>query len=125
MANTSRFVPPSSNVNPHDYFPNSTSQRIVDNLKAANYNPLLECPCTDRLLLRGEKIFTNNNDDNDNNDYNNDYNDNDNDVDIDHASRLFLDNSTVCFDAATMLLPSIRVTKKVVPGNGTGICENT
>jgi len=128
MANTSRFVPPSPNVNPHDYFPNSTSKRIVDNLKAANYNPLLECPCTDRLsktwgmtykLLRGEKIYTNNNGDNDNNDYN----DNDNDVDIDHASRLFLENSTECFDAATMLLPSIRVTKKVVPGNGTGICE--
>lgn len=96
MANTSRFVPPEAN--PHEYFPSSSSSRIVDNLAAANYNPILECPCSDRLLKRSGMTYTLAPKD---------------ESPTTPSPEKILDNSTECFDAAKRLLPSTNITYRV------------
>lgn len=116
--NSSEFVPPRSNV--QDYFPRTSkiNSRLLDSLADAKYNPLLECPCTDRLpktsgmtykLIPREKGW----------------------LDEEHTiwpktkPSDFLDNSTECFDAARRLLPSTNIKERVVPGNTKeeGLCE--
>lgn len=108
MANTSRFVPP---INPDDYLPKSS--RIRD-LKMANYNPLLECPCSDRLPKTWGMTYSLKN---------LDPNKNHIVLDIDHSENREkddgkgprLENSTECFAAALQLLPSTNVTNRIVP----------
>ena len=55
MKDTAAFVPPSRG-DFHELFPqtSSISPRLLENLDEAGYNPLMECPCTDRL----EKTYT-------------------------------------------------------------------
>ena len=113
--NSSEFVPPpKSSV--QDYFPRTSkiNSRLLDNLAEAKYNPLLECPCTDRLpktsgmtykLVPKDQELHNHWQETESSEY--------------------LDNSTECFDAATRLLPSTNITEKVIPGNTDqkGVCE--
>ncbi len=100
MAHTSKFVPPRGN--PHQYFPSSSSSRIVNNLSEANYNPILECPCSDRLVKRSGMTYKL--------------------VPIKQSPPKpeppeSLDNSTECFAAAENLLPSTNIAQRIDSSN--------
>jgi hypothetical protein len=112
MNHTGIFVPP-SNIEVDKYMLPKSSQ--IRDLHKSNYNPIMECPCSDRLKKRLEMTYILR-----------DYlqhqgdvvvEDNDNDNGNDNDKQLLLDNSTECFNVAVQLLPSTNVTKRIIISN--------
>ena len=114
MNHTGVFVPP-SNIEVDKYMLPKSSQ--IRDLHKSNYNPIMECPCSDRLKKRLEMTYILR-----------DYlqhqgdvvvEDKDNDNGNDNDKQLLLDNSTECFNVAVQLIPSTNVTKRIIINNDT------